>query len=243
MNRSIHDALESITADERLKASTKRFLRAARREKRRRAPRLALALASLVVCLCGLGGFGYLHAPVSYISIDINPSIELTLNRMHRVVSARGWNEDGEAVVQQVQVAGRTYTEAIDAILESPAMQPYLTAQAELTFTVAADDRQTEELLLSGIGECAGCRKYCGQRGSAAPALVEEAHREGLSFGKYKAYVALREQGAAVTLEECRNMSMADINRLLRELGAGEGGRHRNGQEGQHRQERHGWQE
>lgn len=232
MDRRIHDAFAAVTADVQRKESTKRFLREARRPKRRRAPWMVPVLASLIVCLCCWGGFAYLNTPVSYISMDVNPSIELTLNRLHRVIAAQAWNIDGERVVQQVRVNGLTYTEAIDTLLESEAMQPFLTAQAELTFTVSAADQRTETLLLEGIGACAGCQKHRGQRGRANRELVEEAHRQGLSFGKYKAYQALQEQGYAITPEECREMSMAELHRLLREQDPG----HR-------RQQRHGRQE
>lgn len=242
MNRDIHDAFDQVRADEQLKASTQRFLREARRRKaapRVRVQRFAAVMASLLVCVLCLGGFSYLNTPVSYISIDVNPSIELTLNRLHRVVSAEAFNGDAQIVLRDVDVRGMTYTQAIDALLESAAMQPYLTDDAVLSFTVAADSKETEALLLSGIGECAGCQRYRGLCASADGALIQEAHGYGLSFGKYQAYQALLDSGVPLTLEECREMSMAQLRSLMREqddAGKGDGRMHRSRKgQGRHR--------
>ena len=47
-----------------------------------------------------IGGYSYIQTPVSYVSIDVNPSVELTLNRVDRVISATAFNGDGEAVLE-----------------------------------------------------------------------------------------------------------------------------------------------
>lgn len=240
MSLDIHSAFDQVRADEHLKASTKRFLREARQKKGPRSvrtPRLAAVMASLIVCVLCFGGFSYLNTPVSYISIDVNPSIELTLNRLHRVVSAQAWNADAQIVLQDVHVTGLTFSQAIDAILESEAMQPYLAQRVVLSFTVAADSEQTEELLLAGIGECPGYKTYRGFCASADEALIQEAHHCGVSFGKYQAYQTLVEQGADITLDECRDMSMNEIHSLMHEHDAGDGHEHRKRQGEKHRQE------
>lgn len=220
MNRDIHDVFDQVRADEQLKASTQRFLREARRKKSApliQTPRFAAVMASLLVCVLCLGGFSYLNAPVSYISIDVNPSIELTLNRLHRVVSAEAFNDDAQIVLENVEVRGMNYTQAIDTLLESTAMQPYLTDNAVLSFTVAAESKKTEAMLLTGIGECAGCRQYRGLCASADGTLIQEAHQKGLSFGKYQVYLALRDEDIDITPEACRSMSMAELRSLMRE--------------------------
>lgn len=80
------------------------------------------------------------------------------------------------------------------------------------------------ELLLNGIGECAGCRQYRGLCAGADEALVREAHRNGLSFGKYRAYLALRSEGVDITPEAWRGLSMAELRSLMRKQDAAGGG-------------------
>ena len=184
-------------------------------------------MALLLVCALGAGGYFYLCTPVRYISIDVNPSIEFSLNRLNRVLSAQAWNADGEIVLQDAHVVGLLYTQAIDALLESAAMEPYLIEDAVLSFTIAADSEKSEALLMNGIGACSGCRKYRGQNYCADAALIQEAHQAGMSFGKYRTYQALLEQGYDVSAETCRSMSMAEIRALGGQQGDGNR-KHRN---------------
>ena len=135
----IRQAFESIEAGEKLKASTENFLREARRKEERKQRRSMfpyllrhvpqLACAALVLAL-GSGGYVMLLVPVSYVSIDVNPSIELELNRMDRVISAKAYNEDGEKVLEGLSLEWKHYMDAVDLVVESDRMQPYLAGDA-----------------------------------------------------------------------------------------------------------------
>ncbi len=221
----IRQAFESIEAGEKLKASTESFLREARRKEERKQRRSVLthllrrvpqlACAALVLAL-GIGGYVMLLVPVSYVSIDVNPSIELELNRMDRVISAKAYNEDGEKVLEGLSLEWKHYTDAVDLVVESDRMQPYLEGDAALTFTVASGRRQREELL-TGIRNCHGCTEHGGTGVGTDVDMVEEAHESGLSLGKYAAYNILRQYDDTITVADCHNMTMAEIRGLIRE--------------------------
>lgn len=222
MDNKIHDVLDTVKASEALKASTKEYLRRSRQARAVRNFRPAIYKTILAVCtmlllVAGIGGYSYLQTPVSYVSIDVNPSIELALNRFDRVVSATGFNKDGEAVLENLSLKGSTYTEAIDQILESAGMEPYLTEAAELVFTVAASDDEKEDMLLSGIGNCSGNIEHGGHSVSADMDTVTLAHHNGMSLGKYSAYLELSQYDPSVTVEDCHHMSMSQIHGLIRE--------------------------
>lgn len=235
MRRDIREAFDRVQADGRMKESALRAVRQARRETRRRAPQrmyAAAVMASVLVCVLCLGGYAYMNMPVSYISIDLNPSIELSLNRLNRVVSVQAFNDDGEIVLRDIRAVGRPYMQVIDEILSSEAMHPYFTEDAALTFTVAADSRRSEQRLMQDIDACAACREHRGSCYRVDGTLREEAHLNGLSFGKYRAYCEVLRQGGELTIEQCRSMSMAQIRGMT---GCGQAdcdGRH--GATGQH---------
>lgn len=222
----IRQAFESIEAGEKLKASTENFLREARRKEERKQRRSMfphllrhvpqLACAALVLAL-GISGYVMLLVPVSYVSIDVNPSIELELNRMDRVISAKAYNEDGEKVLEGLSLEWKHYMDAVDLVVESDRMQPYLAGDAALTFTVASGSQQREELLLTGIRNCHGCAGHGGTSVGTDVDMVEDAHESGLSLGKYAAYNILRQYDDTITAADCRNMTMAEIRSLIRE--------------------------
>lgn len=226
MANPIQDAFESIQADDSLKASTKEFLHEYRQRHHRPVSSyikcMSVAVLTVLVLLIGVVAYHTVsNTPVSYISIDVNPSIELTLNRWDKVITAKAYNDDGSEILSTLSVKGMSYTDAIDVIIDSDAMQPYLKNDNTLTFTAASDNEEQEEKLLLGISNCAGCRNNNGESYKADTSLVETAHENGLSLGKYCAYLELSKYDANVTPEDCRDMTMAQIRNRIRECQSG----------------------
>ncbi len=183
---------------------------------------LAAALACLLLML-GVGFWQLWRTPVSYISIDINPSIELALNRLDRVVAVTAYNEDGAAVAQGLSLENRPYQQAMDALLADEVLQSYLGEGARLYVTVVSD---REDRLRQGIQGCYGYRDHHGQYYQADRACLTEAHENGLSVGKYRAYLELSSYDATVTVEDCHSMTMGEIEEQIRACG---GHQNRNG--------------
>lgn len=59
---------------------------------------LAVAACFLLMIVTGYSVYGHVN-PVTYITVDINPSIELSLNRYNLVLEARGLNDEGNNIV------------------------------------------------------------------------------------------------------------------------------------------------
>ena len=58
------------------------------------------AVAASAILVCAAGGSGLVYAtPYGTVSMDVNPSIEYTINRFDRVLRVTGVNEDGQAVL------------------------------------------------------------------------------------------------------------------------------------------------
>lgn len=224
----IYDAFEHVTADNRLKQSTMQYL-SDRRQKHTRHVRYPVravfaAACMLAVLLLGANGYSWFFAPVSYVSIDVNPSVELALNKLDRVVAATAYNEQGEELLQGMSLRGKKYTQAIDLIAESDVLRQYLNPGEELVLTVAADASK-ERSLKAGVDQCSshighGCRSVSVDLDTAS-----SAHGNGLSVGKYFAYLQLVQYDDSVTVDECKNMSMAQIHGkiLAHEHGGGYG--------------------
>ena len=57
--------------------------------------------------------------PVAYVGIDVNPSIELGLNRFGIVVETTAINDDGRVLLESVALEGRSYDEALNALADN----------------------------------------------------------------------------------------------------------------------------
>lgn len=208
-------SMNSIKASDELKAETLRYLeeqRGARRPGRRfYALRYGLALACLFLLL-GTGGYGLYGRPVSYVSIDVNPSIELGINRLGRVVSVNAYNEDGQQILEQIRLKNLPYPKAVRLLLECEAAENFLTENSLLVFTVISENAEAVTRKLAGISSSENALVLTYESDMEC---MEEAHRHHMSFGKYRAYLELSGYDGSVTVEDCHEMTMGEIQNRI----------------------------
>jgi len=86
----------------------------------RRVPQLGWLVAAAAACLLLISPLGYwqwtLAQPAALVMIDINPSVELTVNGRELVIAAEGLNEDGQEVLEGLAWQKRPLDEVARAI-------------------------------------------------------------------------------------------------------------------------------
>ncbi len=211
MNR-IRESMEGIRASQELKAGTLRYLERQRSRHRRpiwrRGAFYALTAAACLLIVFGVGWHSLYGMPISYISMDVNPSIELGINRYGRVVAAEAYNEDGWDVLRHLSLKNKPYVQAVGSLLEDEAYQKYLVDNATLVFTIISDSPDVIMEELESLDEGVSYRILTYTSDSHC---MEEAHQYEMSFGKYRAYLELTEYDRSVTVEDCHGMSMGEI--------------------------------
>lgn len=213
MDERMKNALGALQAPEEVK---ERALQGISRKLYRRRPpvwRMATAACALLVFLLVAGGWVYL-TPTAYLSVDVNPSLELGINRFGRVVTADAYNEDGEALLEELQVRFASWEEALEEILQLDVVQD---PQSVLSLTVAGKDQsQCSRILQQAEDQTSDCGNVLCQKGTLEER--EEAHQVGMSLGKYRVYEQILEWNPQFTVEEAQNMTMGELQRLLRQL-------------------------
>lgn len=207
----IRNSMEGIRASEELKKNTLRYL-----EKHQNRPggsgahvRIKYVFAAIcVLFLLGTGGYSAYIRPVSYVSIDVNPSIELGINQFGRVVKTSAYQETGQEVLAHVSLNHLMYLEAIGQLLENNAFRRYIKEDSLLMITIISDnqDRMMEEIEADEILQRYGVMAY-----TSDTTCMEEAHAHEMSFGKYRACLELLQYDESVTLEDCHGMTMREI--------------------------------
>lgn len=124
MNDKIQKAFDDITAPESLKTRTTRQV-IAKRQNRKHISffRPVYALAATALLLIAFAGYGMYFTPRSVISVDINPSVEMEVNMFDRVISVKGYNEDGRRPADSVDVIHQNYYTALDSLINSEIVQ------------------------------------------------------------------------------------------------------------------------
>lgn len=219
MDSRLKAAFDGIRAEEDLKEQTRAYLR--RRTQNYSARpfqpgRLAAAAACLLLLLTGAGYWAY-FIPTSTISIDINPSLELGINRFDRVVSITGYNDDGKALADSLSLRFLPSDSALELVLSSDQITACLEQDAPLSIAVVGGDQGQAQRLLAQAERCAAGHGG-GHCYTMDQAEAEAAHHLGLSYGKYSAYLALQALDPEITPEEVQQMTMAEIQARIQAL-------------------------
>lgn len=184
--------------------------------RRKAAPRWAFAVAAcmLVVCL-GIGFTSWWNRPAAYISMDMNPSIELAVNARDVVVATNAINEDGETLLASASLVGKKCDVALEELMQSEAFAEYAVEGSYLELGVVCDNEQLGQRLM-GLCEAACATAPCET--ACATASEEErlaALDSGMGVCKYRSALELVESDPSMTLEECSHMSMREIREHL----------------------------
>lgn len=176
-------------------------------------------IGALAACLVlGAVLFGVTRAgaePTAFVDIDINPSIELQVNRFDKVVAAEAVNTDGEAVLAQLDLAGLPYDEALALLTNSDALAPYLEENSYIQVSVAANDQGQEQALTTASEECLANLPYRASCHAVSLQTHEEAHAHGMGCGRYTAAVELASLDPEVTVEDCADLSMRELRERI----------------------------
>lgn len=114
---------------------------------------VTVAAACLCVAVLGMGVAGYQNGRVeSVIGIDVNPSIELSVNRNDKVLKAEPLNSDANEILDNMELKNVDVDIAVNALIGSMVRHGYLSdLDNAILVTVANDDRQKASELRQNV--------------------------------------------------------------------------------------------
>lgn len=221
MENKIREALDLVTAEATLKENTARAVTAALRRRSRLAypMRYATAVAACLILLLSISGYKLYTTPVATISVDVNPSLELSINRFDRVIAARAFNKDAQAILSTADVKNKCYSDALELLLCSDGFTPYLDENADISITVASKSDEHSTEILQRISSCDSVVKLNASCRSGHHENQTAAHEVNLSLGKYEAYLILHELDESISPEDVQGLTMWEIREWIVELG------------------------
>lgn len=261
LNPRIRSAFESVTCSGALKEHTASYVLNQMDRRKSAAPfwakpafisgtkkhtsakmRLAVSLACLVFFVgSGFGGYQLYYTEAATISIDVNPSIELGINRWGKVVDETSYGKASEDILSSISLKHMEYEDALEQLLASEAMGKYLKSNSLVSITL--DNRTDNEQLMSNLQSCVdNTLKQCHSGVTAEYASVDEhmcreAHSQGISVGKYNAILELLEADPNATVDEFKDKSMKEIKGHMEDCrhgrNAGDDGNNADGCSGQ----------
>lgn len=192
---------------------------------------LSLTLAALLAT-SAMASCGHLPEPAaqpvsasaaSYVSMRINPEIEVIADENGEVIAANAVNEDGEVVLSDLELVGMTVDEAGEAFADKSTELGYIDVDAEeatVYVDVESADGDSAEKLEKQLSDRIG--RYFenkGINGKVAPETLEKYADKldawGLSVGQTKMVIRVLDMYPEMTEEEVLALTPAERMALL----------------------------
>mgnify|MGYP001809847369 CR=1 FL=1 len=182
-----------------------------------RNPKTIFVVACVIIIFIIVYVYG--RVPTSYLSVDINPSIEMGVNAFGRVVSVNSYNKEGKELIGDVNVEGKSVKEATKLIISRSILEGYISSVKEATIllTVAMNNDKIANKILananSGANEILikGTYKTTIYKNVVAMSYYNDANKYGMSIGRYDLYKKAKEKNSAETVTAFKNNNVTDL--------------------------------
>lgn len=182
--------------------------------------RWVAAAAVFVLAVLG-GGFYAAQTPGGVATLDANPSIELTVNKLGRVLSVRARNADAQVVLDELELRNQPLQAAADAIVTELRADGYVSADTNsilVTVEAGKGDARLRDRLAAAVEDA---QTDCGLEPAVLaqvlepdPALEAEAAAMGVSAGKAMLIRQISAQVEELTDDALAVLPINDLNIL-----------------------------
>lgn len=195
-------------------------------EKKRTSPLRGFAAVAAVLVLLIAGAFvfkslgGASNALAAVVSLDVNPSIELNVDKNENVLSAKGLNIDGKTVLGDMQLEGSKLDVAVNAIIGSMLQNGYLDDMANsILLSVSGVDGYNAEALRSQLAsdvnkQLKDCAVLSQDVSSADSETVKLAEKYDITVGKAALIRQIVKADSRHSFDELSELSINELNLL-----------------------------
>ena len=165
----------------------------------------------------------------SYLTIDINPSVELIVNGREKVVYANPLNEDAEILLAELELEGMDLEDAMDLIIQTAIELGYIDPEADETYVSVSSISENAEMAekireraKEHINNAFSKRYMMGkaQDKGFTPEFVLEAESLGVTPGFLFLAKTAVEVNDELLLEDALLMTVQELQAVLKEAKA-----------------------
>ena len=177
------------------------------------------------------------NSVLTTVAIDVNPSIELELDKNEKVVSANAVNDDAAAIIEGLELKGKDLESAVTLIVEAMVEKGYISELSNsILVSINGDDDKSEALR----EKVAGIIKSMLDGGSIDSSILSQTHtpddevkalaeKYDISEGKAALIAKLVAADGTHLFEELVGLSVNELNILLEKVGADDNGLNKEG--------------
>lgn len=193
-------------------------------EKKRSSPLrgFAAVAAVLVLIIAGVFAVKNLGAPsdtlAAVVSLDVNPSIELNVDKDEKIISAKGLNDDGRRVLGDMELEGSSLEVAVNAVIGSMLKNGYLDDMANsILVSVSGVNGYDADKLRSTLADdvnrqLENCSVLSQDVSNADSNTVKLADKYGITVGKAALIRQIVAADSRHSFEELAPLSINELN-------------------------------
>ena len=188
----------------------------------RRFPIRRVAAAAVAVMTIASGLMSQLQE-YSYVSVDVDASVEYSLNRMDRVISVKALNKKGEELAESVRkegVQGSSLDKAVEKTASVLQKQGYVDSDDGVLMSVSSKSEKKSVKLAEKVENALAIDDVSSAVEKVSMADRKDAQDSGLSAGRYvvtKGIVGSDSLDEAA-IDAARNTSTEDLIQLAEEI-------------------------
>lgn len=193
-------------------------------EKKRSSPLrgFAAVAAVLVLIIAGVFAVKNIGAPsdtlAAVVSLDVNPSIELNVDKDEKIISAKGLNDDGRRVLGDMELEGSSLEVAVNAVIGSMLKNGYLDDMANsILVSVSGVNGYDADKLRSTLADdvnrqLENCSVLSQDVSNADSDTVKLADKYGITVGKAALIRQIVAADSRHSFEELAPLSINELN-------------------------------
>ncbi|MFZ5989217.1 MAG: anti-sigma-I factor RsgI family protein [Bacillota bacterium] len=202
-------------------------------------------LSTIAACVCLLITIAFVFVrlqmqsiPVpkefAFISLDINPSMEFTIDELENVLNVESLSNDAEEITKEIEFKGMKLDSAVTRVVELCEEKEFIDTKSKVYLLIGGsvnsdakkgtDKAKSNDKLSKILNELKESleKTYSGEQEiiaiKSSPENREAARENNISQGKYAVYSELIRLGKEITVEEIKGTDMKDLLKAYIEL-------------------------
>ena len=185
---------------------------------------IAVAASLVLIAIGTASGFGLYNENYQSVYIDVNPSIELVLNRFEKINDVNFYNDDAEQLFKDVKIKNMSAEDGLETVLNVLYDNDYLKDDSEVYITTASNKNKNTDKLLEKM--IAKSKEHSTKKGykaninssSASKEDVNDSLSNGLTPAKQKLIDDIIKLDGNYKLIDLKDLSMKSLQKIYKDL-------------------------
>jgi len=184
-------------------------------------PWLLAATFLLALISCSFYHRALVPQPVGFVSLDINPSLEMSVDKDLQVIDVHAFNDEAVNLLRVLDLEGSNLDQALTELINQAIVQNYIADGQDNIMISTVSPLSSDGIILDQITLYKVMQNTIASRGFSGQVRIysvsgdfhKAAGQNEVSAGKYLIYEQLVRSGESVTINDIKHQSVSQLAR------------------------------